>query len=133
MPYTVFPTPSSSLGGPEVNRAHCDILNSCYQGLLHAWIEPVSHKSKALCIEPRSTLTFGVSRPPRHMHHGVGLLSDHEVHDCARPGRRKYCRIPTVGLTIGEPCERRQQNERNTANCRTGGRNVRKKSGALHE
>ena len=78
---------------------------------------------------------FGVSAPPsmRQMRRGFGLLSDHEMYDRARPGRRKYCRIPTVGLTIGEPCERRQQNERYTANCRTGGRNVRKKPGALYE
>ena len=91
-------------------------------------------KSKTLCIEPRSTLLFGVSPPPsmRHMRHGFGLLSDHEMYDRARPGRSEYCRIPTVGLTIGEPCERRQQNERYAANCRARGRNVRKKPGALY-
>jgi len=99
-------------------------------------IEPIAPlKSKSLCIELCSALTFGVSTSPRmrHMRGRFGLLSDHEMHDRARPGRRKYCRIPMVGLTIGEPCERREQNERYTANCRAGGRNVRKKPGALYE
>ena len=78
---------------------------------------------------------FGVGRPPsmRHMRHGFGLLSYHEVDDRARPGRPENRRIPAVGLTIGEPGERRQQNERYAANCRAGGRNVRKKPGALYE
>ena len=104
--------------------------------LPHGRIEPIAPlKSKSLCIELCSALTFGASTPPRmrHMRGGFGLLSDHEMHDRARPGRRKYCRIPMVGLTIGEPCERREQNERYTANCRAGGRNVRKKPRALYE
>ena len=69
----------------------------------------------------------------RNMRGDFGLLSDHEMHDRARPVRREYGRVPTVGLTIGEPCERRQQDEAYTDNCRPGGRNVRKKPGALYE
>src|SRR5262249_15177091 len=99
-------------------------------------IEPIAPlKSKSLCIELCSALTFGVSTPPRmrHMRGGFGLLSDHEMYDRARPGRSEYCRIPTVGLTIGEPCERRQQNERYTGHYPAGGGNVREKKGALYE
>src|SRR6516164_11757023 len=130
--YTVSPTRSSGCG-PKVTLGHFIVVARV---LLQVRIEPGLHSnSKALCIEPRSTLTFGVSAPPRmrDMRHGFGLLSDHEMHDSARPGRRKYCCIPTVGLTIGEPCERRQQNERYTDNCRAGGRNARKKPGAPYE
>ena len=76
--------------------------------------------SKSLSIEPCRALTFDVNAPPSmlHVRGDFGLLSDHEMNDRARPGRSEYCRIPTVGLTIGEPCERRQQNERYGANCR---------------
>ena len=90
--------------------------------------------SKSLSIEPCRALTFDVNAPPSmlHVRGDFGLLSDHEMNDRARPGRSEYCRIPTVGLTIGEPCERRQQNERYGANCRAGGRNVGKKQRALY-
>src|SRR5262249_24892054 len=105
--------------------------------LLQSRIEPVLPplKSKPLCIEPCSALTFGVSALPRmrDMCGGFGLLFHHEMYDRARPDRSEYGRVPTVGLTIGEPCERRQQDEGYTDCCRPGGRNVRKKPGALYE
>ena len=94
-----------------------------------------SPQSKALCIEPRSTLMFGVSASAsvRHMRHRFGFLSDHEMYDRARPGRSEDGCVPALCLTIGEPCERRQQNERYTGHYPAGGGNVREKQGALYE
>ena len=121
--------------GAEVNHLGGEFI-VVVGALPQVRIEPIAPlKSKSLCIEPWSALTFAVSTPPRmrQLLGGCRLLSDHEMYDRARPGRSEYGRVPTVGLTIGEPCERRQQDEGYTDYCRPGGRNVRKKPGALYE
>src|SRR5262249_48051516 len=125
--YTGFPTPSSGLEA-EVNHLWgiLQLLSKHFCKLGLSQCSPL--KSKSVCIEHCSTLAFGVGAPARmrHMCAGFGLLSHHEMYDRARPGRSEYCCIPTVSVTIGEPCERRQCNERYTSNGRAGGRNVSK-------
>jgi hypothetical protein len=130
--YTVFPTPSSGLEGRgESPRGAFIVVVGAF---LQARIEPGA-RSKSLCIEPCGGCPFGVRTPP-HMRckaGGFGLLSDHEMHDHARPSRSEYRCVPTVGLPIGKPCQRRQHNERYTNNYRPGSRNVSKQPRAFYE